>query len=429
MRISHQTIKKRYTMRKVLFCLLMVASQVSITHGQDLWFFLQKTQENYPIGRNRAKIDSIIQLRIKNSQNTWFPQLNLVGQSTYQSDVTSLTLPAQFQGLAKPVDKDQHKIYLELSQMIYDGGIATNQKKVEQASGQAQLAQHTQSMHDLRSRVVGAYFAILLADANRKQLDALTNTLLKRLKDVESGVNSGTILKSSLSSIKAELLKVEQQKIEVTEARAYATDILSIISGVRTDSTNRFIAPDSIPSYNGAMPEIQAIDAEINRQAALYSLSSVKRHPQLVAFGQAGYGKPGLNMMGNSWDTYYLVGAKLSWNIWDWNKTRNEKRIISLNQSQLTNQKESALKNMAIRTAEQDANIAKLEQIIARDRQILAYREEITAATLATVKEGATREIDYITDLNSEFQALIEIEKHQLQMAQSKILKLILSGY
>ena len=84
---------------------------------------------------------------------------------------------------------------------------------------------------------------------------------------------------------------------------------------------------------------------------------------------------------------------------------------------------------MTIRTAEQDANIAKLEQIIARDRQILAYREEITAATLATVKEGATREIDYITDLNSEFQARIEIEKHQLQMAQSKILKLILSGY
>ena len=416
-------------MKKVIFCLFILTSQVSITKGQDLWFFLQKTQENFPLAKNSAVIDSIVKLKIKNSQTSWFPQFNIVGQSTYQSDVTQLSLPAQFQGLAKPVDKDQHKIYLEISQMIYDGGIAGNQRRVEQASGLTQVAQHNMSMHDLRSRVVGAYFAILLADANRQQLDALTNTLQKRLKDVESGINSGTILKSSLSSIKVELLKVEQQKIEVTEARAYAVDILSIVSGVKTDSTNRFITPDSIPSYDGTIPEIQVIDAEINRQAALYSLTSVKRRPQFAAFGQAGYGKPGLNLMGNSWDTYYLVGAKLSWNIWDWNKTRNEKRIINLNQSQLTNQKESTLKNMAIRTAELDASITKMEQIIARDHQILAYREEITAATLASVKEGAIREVDYISDLNTEFQARIEIEKHQLQITQSKILKLLISGY
>jgi len=416
-------------MKKVLICLFLVSCQGPLIYGQDLWYFLQKTQQNYPTARNRAAIDSAIQLRLNNSQNTWFPQLNLAGQTTYQSDVTSLSLPAQFQGLAKPIDKDQHKIYLEVSQMIYDGGLAKNQKMVEQAAGQVHVAQHNQSMHDLKAKVVGAYFAILLADANRQQLDAFTKTLQQRLKDIEAGINSGTVLKSSLYTIKAELLKVEQQKIEVAAARSYALEILSLLSNENIDSTSQFVSPDSIPTFEGLMPEIQVIESEIKRQNALLNMSTVKRRPQLAAFGQAGYGKPGLNMMGNTWDTYYMLGAKFSWNLWDWNKTGNEKRIINLTQNQLTAQRESTIKNMAIRTAEQEANRAKMEQIIERDRQILVFREEITMATLAAVREGAIREVDYISDLNSEFQARIEIQKHQLQLIQSVILKLIISGY
>lgn len=407
----------------------MVTSIMANVSGQDLWFFIQKSQVNFPMARNRTTIDSIVLLKVKNSQNTWFPQLNVIGQSTYQSEVTKLDLPAQFQGLATPVDKDQHKVFLEVTQMLYDGGLAQNQKLVELASGQVQLAQHATSMHELKSRVVGAYYAILLAEVNMQQLDALTKTLEKRLLDIESGIEYGTILKSSLSSIKAELLNVEQQKIEVTQAREYALQILSILSGLTIDSSWEFSSPDSIPTFNGQMPEILAIEAESNRQHSLIGMSSVRRRPQLALFGQAGYGKPGLNMMGNSWDTYYLAGVKLTWNLWDWNKTANEKRILGLNQQQLTAQRETTIKNMAVRTAEQDGAIAKLEQIILRDKEIHRLREEITAATLASVKEGALREVDYISDLNTEFQARIEIEKHQLLLNQSKILKLLISGY
>jgi len=407
----------------------MVTSIMANVSGQDLWFFIRKSQVNFPMARNRTTIDSIVLLKVKNSQNTWFPQLNVVGQSTYQSEVTKLDLPAQFQGLATPVDKDQHKVFLEVTQMLYDGGLAQNQKQVELASGQVQVAQHATSMHELKSRVVGAYYAILLAEVNMQQLDALSKTLKKRLLDIESGIKYGTILKSSLSSVKAELLKVEQQKIEVTQAREYALQILSILSGLTIDSSWKFSSPDSIPTFNGQMPEILAIEAESNRQHSLIGMSSVRRRPQLALFGQAGCGKPGLNMMGNSWDTYYLAGVKLTWNLWDWNKTANEKRILGLSQQQLTAHRESTIKNMAVRSAEQDGAIARLEQIILRDKEILLLREEITAATLASVKEGAVREVDYISDLNTEFQARIEIEKHQLQLNQSKILKLLISGY
>ena len=33
-----------------------------------------------------------------------------------------------------------------------------------------------------------------------------------------------------------------------------------------------------------------------------------QRNPKLFGFGQAGYGRPGMNMLSTKFDTYYLVG-------------------------------------------------------------------------------------------------------------------------
>ncbi len=70
-------------------------------------------------------------------------------------------------------------------------------------------------------------------------------------------------------------------------------------------------------------------------------LSGRKRMPVLYAFGQTGYGKPGYNMMSETWDFYYMVGAGLKWNIWDWNATGQEKQVIENQQMILNNQRES----------------------------------------------------------------------------------------
>jgi hypothetical protein len=43
--------------------------------------------------------------------------------------------------------------------------------------------------------------------------------------------------------------------------------------------------------------------------------------PRVFAFAQAGYGRPGLNMMSNEFEPYAIVGAKLVWTPWEWNKS------------------------------------------------------------------------------------------------------------
>ncbi len=416
-------------MKRIFTAVMLFISIAGIAQENSLWTLLQRSQENYPLVANGALIDSITRIKEQNTQTMWFPQINLIGQSTYQSAVTKLSMPAQLQSIAPSLDKDQHKVYLDISQMLYDGGAASSQKRLEQAAGLSQQAQQKLSMHDLKVRVTNAYFAVLLANASMQQQESFAKVLQKRLSDVMAGVNSGTILKSSQSTIKVQLIQVKQQVEEINAAKGYALQILSLLTGSEISDSTQFSVPDTIPTYTGTMPELALLDAQINQQNALDQLAKVKRRPQLSAFGQAGYGKPGLNMLGTSWDTYYLVGARLSWNLWDWDKTKHDRQVIRLTQSQLEVQKDAVATNMALRLDEQNANIEKLNKQLESDQEIVKLRSEISAETLASVKAGTVRESDYVSDLNNEFQSRMEMEKHRLQLLQSKVLKVIISGY
>ena len=42
-------------------------------------------------------------------------------------------------------------------------------------------------------------------------------------------------------------------------------------------------------------------------------------------------GNPGLTMINNEWNPYFIIGAKLTWSIWDKNNTKRNKEILKIN--------------------------------------------------------------------------------------------------
>ncbi len=76
--------------------------------------------------------------------------------------------------------------------------------------------------------------------------------------------------------------------------------------------------------------EYNLFSLQQQKAESLKKLASSRLVPKLWAYGQAGYGRPGFNMLLNEFDDFYIIGAKLSWNFYNWNKTRNEKSILDL---------------------------------------------------------------------------------------------------
>ena len=67
------------------------------------------------------------------------------------------------------------------------------------------------------------------------------------------------------------------------------------------------------------------------------------------------------------------------------------------------------------------ANIIKYEEAVGRDKEILQLREEITGASVSKLENGVITSTEYITELNAETQARIQLDLHRIQLEQARI--------
>ena len=71
-------------------------------------------------------------------------------------------------------------------------------------------------------------------------------------------------------------------------------------------------------------------------------MTTTKRMPVFKLFGQAGYGRPGYDLLNDKFDTYYMVGVRLHWNIFDWNHVKQEKQILNIQSDIINTEQETS---------------------------------------------------------------------------------------
>jgi outer membrane protein TolC len=158
------------------------------------------------------------------------------------------------------------------------------------------------------------------------------------------------------------------------------------------------------------------------------NMVNTRWNPKFYAFGQAGYGRPGLNMLSNDFSPWWLFGARLTWNIWNWNQNKNEKKIYDIQNDIIGTQKETFEKNLRIETESEIAEIEKLGELLQKDEDIVALRTKITHSASSQLDNGVITSSDYIARLNEETQAKLMLEIHRVQLVKAKIAYLFTLG-
>ena len=105
---------------------------------------------------------------VANVRRGYLPQLVLSGQASLQSGAPRLpgaladVLQANgydYTGMAK----DQYRVVLDLSQVVWDGGDLAARREVAAAEGRVQKARTTVGLYDVRRQVDELFFGILLS--------------------------------------------------------------------------------------------------------------------------------------------------------------------------------------------------------------------------------------------------------------------------
>jgi len=406
---------------KRLFNLFILLCTVSLTAQQTIT--LQECYDlvttNYPIAKQSQLIqqqNDLDQLVISKGK---LPQLDFSAQATYQSDVISVPIPNS--GI-EPLNKDQYRATLSVNQLIYNGGIINASSQFKAAQLKTQLKQVEVSLFQLKQKINQLYFSIVLLQEKHQLLSDKQTQLQTQLNEVKSGIANGIILPSSDNVLEAELLKIAQQFSEINSGKLSHIENLSSLTGTLLNKETFFIIPLTQTTINAEInrPELdlfQLKKEEINLSQLLIGKQNL---PKLVGFATGGYGNPGLNMLDNSFQTYYTVGMKLNWNVFDWNMNKIQKESLAINKDLVETELETFKLNTNIERNNYQKEIKKTSDLIKIDDDIIALRKTVLNASESQLRNGVITTSAYITELTNLNEAENSLATHKIQFELAK---------
>ena len=389
----------------------------------------QLAREHYPEIRQYDLIRKSESYNLSNAGRAWIPQLVLSAQATWQTDVPQfpdvLTGMLSQQGVEIPgLQQDQYKVALELNQPIWDGGKSAADRHIARAEAAEQHTAADVELYALDGRVDELYFGILLLDERIAQTKLTQELLQSNLAKVEALQRNGVAMQSDADALEAELLTVGQQLGQFEASRESYRRMLGIFIGQELGDRT-LLKPELVEPLAGenARPELAMFAAKIDRLTAQEKLVKSSSMPRLGFFAQGYYGYPGLDfmqgMMNNDWSWNALLGVKLSWNFGAYYTQKNNLNKLRTSRKQVEVQRDIFLFNMALQTAQDNGNIARLRRALADDDRIVALRRSVREAAESKLRNGVIDTHDLLTKITEESAAAMARSMREIELLKT----------
>ncbi|APQ16093.1 TolC family protein [Maribacter hydrothermalis] len=385
--------------------------------------------ENYPLTKQTILLNEQSRLDIEAINKGKLPMLGINAQATYQSDVTSL--PIQLPNISvDPPNKDQYRATVDINQLLYNGGLINASSKVVKANNDIKQQEVNVSLYGLKNQINQLYLSVLLLQENNNLLAAKEEQLQTRLNEVIAGVKFGTLLPSSADALKVELIKIKQNFAELHYTKSGLLQKLSLLIGKQLNDDVNLIRPSvvNVVETKNQRPEITLFNLQTEKIEFSTELLKKSKLPKISAFAQGGYGNPGLNMLDNNFNTFYMTGLRLNWNAFDWKKNETEKQSLQINKDIIETEKETFELNTNLELANIASEIHKMEELISYDEAIIPVREKMVKSAESQLKNGVITSSIFITEFTNMHEAKSNLVLHKTQLLLKQIQYQITQG-
>jgi outer membrane protein TolC len=412
--------------RIVIMSFLLVAFYSNAQQSLTLEDCYALANKNYPIAKQIGLLQQKSDYEVDALHTGKLPKVDLNAQGTYQNQVTTIPNP-----LLEPLNKDQYRATLDVNQLIYNGGLIDANAKLKEAQTKTQQQQVEVNLYQLKTRINQLFFTILLLQERKVILIAKQEQLVSKIKEVNAGIKFGAILPASEKVLEAENLKIKQQLSEIQFDKKRLFENLSSLTFTIVPETTTLQKPTLITEANiqNNRPELKYFELQDQQIEASKTVISKNNLPKLNAFGIAGYGNPGLNMIDNSFQPILMVGLKANWNVFDWNKSKAEKDALIVSANIVATEKETFLLNNSLQLQEMNNEILKSEEIIKTDSEIIALREYVEKSANSQLKNGVITTSEYLVEFTNLYEAQTNQKLHEIQLALAKANYQVSKGY
>lgn len=408
-------------MKKIVFALLSAIPV--LLHSQSAETTLDwcrtRARDNYPLIKQYGLIEDSRKYSMHIATSGYFPRVTVSGKETYQSDVTKVDIPIQ--GVSVDgLSRDQYQILGEISQPLWDGGSTASQRHIAEKSSAADRQKLESDLYAIDDRVNQLFFGILILDGQLAQNETLHKELDTNYSRVAACLENGIATNADLDEIRVEQLNADQKRTELITSRKAFAEMLSRMTGTEFGDDAVFAKPESVQEDSGAAaqtrPEYAYFAAQENLCDAQKEAAWAAAQPRLNAFFQAGFGKPGLNMLNGDAAPFWIGGVRFSWNLDSFYTLRSNLGKIGTAKSAIALQREVFAYNQNLAVDQQKCEIAKLRELIRTDEKIIALHTNIRKSAEIKVENGTMTVSDLIREINAENLAMQTKSLHEMQL-------------
>jgi outer membrane protein TolC len=354
------------------------------------------------------------------------PSITTVASAQYLSDVASIG--AVIPGTSIPSQPhEQYDAYLSVRHRLYD---ATRSRRVavERVQLTEQLARVQSIVYRQRQQVSDAFFAIARADVQQELLAAAVTDLGAQRRVVASRRELGAAVTGDVALLDAELLKRRQSLSAIAAERRAAIRVLSSLTGAALGDSARPVLPvfDNAavvrPTATAAIrtrPEYAQYDAARAMIAERRALLTAQDAPRISSFARAGYGRPGLNPLARTFDTYWLAGVQVEWSPWNWGNTKREREVQRLQESAVASDEAAFTRELNDADIRLQSLSDDLTQTIAADDEIIRLRTSILTEARSRFAERVITSAELVDRETDLLAARLDRALHIVQRAET----------
>jgi len=350
----------------------------------------------------------------------WLPAVNGLASGQYLSDVATVgTLPGL--GPVGPLNH-QYDAYVTLRQTLVDPTRRTRHTLEEERLAESEAALRS-TLYTQRAQVNEAFFAALRRRVEQQVLRAAIDDLAARRRLAQLRVDAGSALPGEALQLDAELLRREQALEEARTEELVALAQLGSLTGQSVAPNTVLRAPvdsSAPPPTDRSRPEYRQFDRSRLVLRAREATTFAMDRPRLSLVTRTGYGRPGLNALGRTFDGYMSTGVQVEWTPWNWGATRRERDVLRASEETVRSNEEAFTRTIERAASADRERLVTLQRLAVADDSVLVLRARILAEARSRYEEGELTTADYLTRANDHLLAALDRETRRIRLAETR---------
>mgnify|MGYP005851691405 CR=1 FL=1 len=372
---------------------------------------------------------------LKQARSARLPSLDFSGSYRYQSVVPEFRLqPLSLPIGGVPIELfpggsmalgmyDNFDFRLTVAQPLFAGFRLVQRQSSAEWSLRSKQAQVLKARNELAFKITSVYGQALkaerllaIAHINREQVEAHRTR-------VRGMLAQGLVRRDDLLKTEVKLSEVELLILQAENAVRLSRALLENLTGEPlTDSLAAMVYEPTLPTDLDAAvaeafrnrPELRELMFLERAGEAAMRIAGGGRLPTIGAFGTFGYGKPGLDFIKKEWMDYWLVGAGVEWNVWNWGKTRSQMQQAQIRRDSVSEAMRQMRQTVTLEVTEAYIRLHEAQQTLQLLNASAAQAAESYRVAENSYQQGQATHTDY-------FDAQSQWLRVQQQISQAEI--------